>query len=536
MITPCFTIENLSFTYPNAEAPALENLSLTVEEGAFLLLCGKTGSGKTTLLHMLKKEMPPHGTMQGKRLYKGDDIDGLDPRTSASQIGYIMQDPDSQLVCDSVARELAYGLENLGASPERIRRTVAETASLLGLSDIFHARTDQLSGGQKQLVALGSVLAMGARVLLLDEPCSMLDPLAAADFLSVLERLNRETGVTIILTDHRLERTLPLRNQVLLLEAGRIRFLGSPNQSSSAFAAVGLEAALPAAARIYLKTGGTGTCPLSVGEGRQYLSRCVHLKETSAKPAPAPRGEQVLSVRDAWFRYEKKSPDVARGLNLSLYSGEIFALLGANGSGKTTALSLLAGILSPYSGKVKRLVDTALLPQNSKALFLQDTVGEDLRRAATHLGRGREAVEEVATLLEITHLLEQNPRDLSGGQRQKCALCRLLLTDAPLLLLDEPARGLDAPARQELTRILCNLAMQGKSVLFVTHDIEFAAETAHRCGLFFDGTIIAQADAFSFFAESTAYTTAVRRISRGITAPAVTIEQLAAFLEVNREG
>lgn len=536
MITPCFAIENLSFTYPESDTPALENLSLIIEEGAFLLLCGKTGSGKTTLLHMLKKEMTPHGIMQGKRLYKGDDIDGLDPRMSASQIGYIMQDLDSQLVCDSVARELAYGLENLGVSPERIRRTVAETASLLGLSEIFHARTDQLSGGQKQLVALGAVLAMGARVLLLDEPCSMLDPLAAADFLSVLERLNRETGVTIILTDHRLERTLPLCNQVLLLDMGQLRFFGSPGQSPSALARAGLESALPAAARIYLKTGGTGTCPLSVGEGRQYLSRCVHLKRNSVKNAPAPREKVVLSVRDAWFRYQKKSPDVIRGLHLSLYSGEIFALLGANGSGKTTALSMLAGLLPPYSGKIKRLVDTVLLPQNSKALFLQDTVGEDLRRAAAHLGKGDGAVEAAAALLGIAHLMERNPRDLSGGQRQKCALCRLLLTDAPLLLLDEPAKGLDAPARQELSWILRNLAKQGKTILFVTHDVEFAAETADRCGLFFDGTITAQTDTFSFFTESTAYTTAVRRISRGITAPVVTIEQLAAFWEVHCEG
>ena len=197
---------------------------------------------------------------------------------------------------------------------------------------------------------------------------------------------------------------------------------------------------------------------------------------------------------------------------------------------------MLAGLLPPYSGKIKRLVDTALLPQNSKSLFLQDTVGEDLHRAAAHLGKGREAVEEAAALLGIAHLMKQNPRDLSGGQRQKCALCRLLLTDAPLFLLDEPAKGLDASARQELSWILRRLARQGKTILFVTHDVEFAAETAHRCGLFFDGTITAQADTFSFFTESTAYTTAVRRISRGITAPAVTIEQLTAYLEVDCEG
>ncbi len=535
MIPPCYAIENLSFHYPGSSAPALKDLSLTIKEGAFVLLCGKTGSGKTTLLHMLKKEMTPHGTVHGSRLYKGEEIGQLDPRMSASQIGYIMQDPDSQLVCDSVSRELAYGLENLGTSSDRIRRAVAETASLLGLSDIFHARTDELSGGQKQLVALGAVLAMGARILLLDEPCSMLDPLAAADFLSVLERLNREEGITVILTDHRLERTLPLCSQVLLLKEGQLRFFGPPTESPAALAGAGMAAALPAAARIYLKTGGTGLCPLSVGEGRQYLSRLVKPEGKTVQPDPIPRGERILSVQDAWFRYQKKGPDVVRGLNFSLYAGEIFALIGTNGSGKTTALSLMAGLLHPYSGKVKRTGDTAMLPQNSKALFLQDTVGEDLRRAATHLGRGQEAVEEMIALMGAAHLLDKNPRDLSGGQRQKCALCRLLLTDAPILLLDEPARGLDAPARQELSRILRCLAKQGKTILFVTHDVEFAAETAHRCGLFFDGTMIADADAFSFFTESTAYNTAARRISRGITAPAVTVEQLTALLEADRE-
>ncbi len=536
MTTSCFAVENVTFTYRGSSVPALDHVSFTIEEGAFVLLCGKTGSGKTTLLHMLKKEMTPHGILHGRRLYKGKEISGLDSRLSASQIGYIMQDPDSQLVCDSVSRELAYGLENLGTPSDRIRRIVAETASLLGLSEIFHARTDQLSGGQKQLVALGAVLAMGAQVLLLDEPCSMLDPLAAADFFAVLERLNREAGITVILTDHRLERTLPLCSQVLLLKEGQLRFFGPSAGSPAALVDAGMAAALPAAARIYLKTGGTGPCPLSVGEGRQYLSRLAKLEEKPVPPDPLPRGELVLSIQDAWFRYQKKGPDVVRGLNFSLYAGEIFALIGTNGSGKTTALSLMAGLLRPYSGRIKRVRDTAMLPQNTKTLFLQDTVGEDLRRAAAHLGRGQKAVEDVSQQLGISQLLDKNPRDLSGGQRQKCALCRLLLTDAPVLLLDEPARGLDAPARQELSQLLQCLAGQGKTVLFVTHDVEFAAQTAHRCGLFFDGTVLAAAETFSFFIESTAYTTAARRISRGITPPAVTVEQLAAFLEADREA
>lgn len=534
---PCFTIENLSFTYPQGTAPVLEDVSLTVEEGAFLLLCGKTGSGKTTLLRMLKREMTPHGTLQGRRLYGNTDIAALDGRVSASKIGYIMQDPDAQLVCDSVCRELAYGLENLGTPSDTIRRTVAETASRLGLTNIFHARTDRLSSGQKQLVALAAVLAMGARVLLLDEPCSMLDPIAAADFLAVLERLHREEGITIIMTDHRLESALPICSGAVVLDEGKVIFSGPAKAAPAPIAAAGLEAALPAASRIFLKTGGEGPCPLSVGEGRQYLSRITNggvLEEQFPTFTSKDSTEPVLRVRDAWFRYHKKDSDVLRGLELSLYSGEVLALLGACGSGKTTALSLMAGLLRPYSGAVKLPREknpVAMLPANSGDLFLRNTVREDLELAAAHMGRGPQAVQQTAAMLGAAHLLKKNPRDLSGGERQKCALCRLLLTDAPILLLDEPARGLDAPARGELSRILRELARSGKAVLFVTHDVEFAADTADRCGLFFDGKVIAQEDAFSFFTGSTAYTTAARRISAGITGPAVTVEQVAALLQ-----
>ena len=533
---PCFTIENLSFTYPQGTAPVLKDVSLTVEEGAFLLLCGKTGSGKSTLLRMLKREMTPHGTLRGRRLYGDTDIAALDGRVSASKIGYIMQDPDAQLVCDSVAREMAYGLENLGTPSDGIRRTVAETASRLGLAGIFHARTDRLSSGQKQLVALAAVLAMGARVLLLDEPCSMLDPIAAADFLSVLERLHREEGITIVMSDHRLESALPLCTGAVVLDGGKVIFSGPAKAAPAAIAAAGLEAALPAASRIFLKTGGEGPCPLSVGEGRRYLSRITAGGVLEAQvPNPTSRdfADPVLQVRDAWFRYQKKDGDVLRGLELSLHSGEVLALLGACGSGKTTALSLMAGLLHPYSGSVKfscKKNPTAMLPANSGDLFLHDTVRGDLEQAAAHTGRGTEAVEETAAMLGAAHLLKRNPRDLSGGERQKCALCRLLLTDAPVLLLDEPARGLDAPARGELSRILRTLARDGKAVLLVTHDVAFAADTADRCGLFFDGKVIVQEDAFSFFTGSTAYTTAARRISAGITAPAFTVDQVTAQL------
>ena len=389
-------VKNLSFTYPNRDEAALAGLDFPVERGSFTVLCGQSGSGKTTLLRLLKRELAPHGTQGGEILYCGVPLSALDDRRSAAEIGFVRQDPDEQLVTDKVWHELAFGLESLGLKNGDIRRRVGEMASYFGIQSWYHNDTDHLSGGQKQLLNLAAVMVMQPKLLLLDEPTSQLDPIAAADFIATLQKLNRELGLTILLSEHRLEEVFPVADRVIVMERGKPCLTGTPRELCGALRGHPLAQGLPSASRIWAGLDVPDVpCPLTVREGRELLeTRFSDRSGARISVRPRPGTPPVLEAEGLCFRYEKDAPDVLRELSLSVRGGEIFALLGGNGAGKTTTLHLLAGLEKPYRGTIrvlgKKMKDykngalyrgcLSLLPQSPRTIFLKDSVREDYRQ------------------------------------------------------------------------------------------------------------------------------------------------------------
>lgn len=535
-------IENLNFRYPGAERNAVDGVSFSVHSGEFMVVCGVSGCGKTTLLRLLKPELAPAGKLDGRIVYCGGE------RTPA-QIGYVLQNPDNQIVTDKVWHELAFGLENLGLPTEVIRRRVGEMANYFGIQDWFRKKTDELSGGQKQLLNLAAVMVMQPRVLILDEPTSQLDPIAASDFIATLQKLNRELGLTILLVEHRLEEVFPIADRVLLMDSGRVLVCDAPEKIGDALPdGHPMRAALPSAVRIFRSVQVADRCPLTVREGRDFLERHFGNRRGTL-PEPAYRhGENVaVELKNVWFRYEKDLPDVLRGTSVQVYAGEIYAVLGGNGTGKTTMLQVIAGVRKAYRGKVliagKQIRDyggnslyrgvLALLPQNPQTVFIRDTVRADLTEMLEVHGvpkaEREKKIMDVAEKLSIASLLDRNPFDLSGGEGQKCALAKVLLTNPGILLLDEPTKGIDAGGKLVLKDILERLKADGMTVLLVTHDVEFAAETADRCALFFDGEILSADTPMRFFGGNTFYTTAANRMARTLCPNAVTCGQVVAF-------
>ena len=490
------TAKDLSFTYSGGTEPALRDLSFSVEEGEFLLLGGLSGSGKSTLLKLMKPEIAPKGTLTGELTYDGAPLSALPPRRRAGEIGLIGQDPDKQTVTDRVWHELAFGLENLGIEPEEIRRRTAEAAAYFGLEELMDREVATLSGGQKQLVNLAAVTAARPRLLLLDEPTAQLDPIGAEGFLAVLTRLNRDRGITVLLAEHRPEDTFPAAHRVMVLDKGRMAALDDPRRVCEGELPPGCP--LPTAARVWRGLSLPTPCPLSCREGREML-RPFSPRPATPDPAPA-LGEPVLTARELWFRYERSAPDVLRGLSLTVNKGEILALLGGNGSGKTTLLNLLAGVDKPYRGKIRATGRRALLPQSPTALFWKPTLGEDLQEVVPH-------PEEAAAEWGLAPLLDRHPYDLSGGEQQRAALLKVMLTRPEILLLDEPTKGMDGALRADLSARLKALSGAGVTVILATHDLEFAADTAHRAALLHRGETVGEDLPRSFFARNMFYTT-----------------------------
>lgn len=524
-------VENLTFRYPGAEKNAVEDVSFSLAEGEFAVLAGASGSGKTTLLKLLKRELKPFGEKSGGVFYRGES----DPTT---EIGFIFQDPEAGIVTDKVWHELAFGVESLGLPNEEIRRRVAEMAAYFGLEHLFRKSTADLSGGEKQLVNLASVLAMRPKLLLLDEPTAFLDPIAKTAFLNTIRKINRETGLTVLLAEHALEEALPAADRFFIMDGGRLAFSGAPREALSFFRAHPghpVYESLPAAMRIYHETAnetdgeadgrtGTGLPPMTVREGRAYLdSRGFFKAEMPSGPETATETTPVLELKDVWFRYEKDGKDVLRGLTLPMYEGEHFALLGGNGAGKSTALKVLAGILKPFRGKVawqgKTRPEIAYLPQNPETVFVKNTLREELPD------------EAYAASFGLAGLLDQHPNDLSGGEKERAALAKVLISKPKVLLLDEPTKGLDGAERRKLVELVRKLTGEGTAVLTVTHDVEFAASSADTCALLFDGEICGQGTPRDFFSGNPFYTTAANRISRrddgrGLILPEEVVEEL----------
>ena len=554
------------FTYPRQPKdttepkPALSDVSLEIRKGEFMVLCGASGCGKSTLLRLLKRELAPEGEKSGEIIFCGKEQSTLSEREAACEIGYVLQNPENQIVTDKVWHELAFGLENMGVPTPVIRRRVAEMACFFGIDDWFRKKTTELSGGQKQLLNLASILSMQPKLLILDEPTSQLDPIAASDFIHTLSKINKELGLTILLTEHRLEEVFPLADRVAVMDQGKLLFVESPRQAGHELKKFDpnhrMLLGLPSAVRIYQGLDAEDvTCPLTVRDGRNFIEENYNNTITRLEREPEKKEEKdrpiAMRMKDICFRYEKEEPDVLDHVALTLYEGEVVSLLGGNGAGKTTLLSVISGTNRPYYGKIevfgKRLQKyrgkelyirkLASLPQNPQTVFLKMTVREDYEELAKVLECKKSELEKkiqaVTQKLEITHLLDRHPYDLSGGEQQRAAIGKVLLLEPRLLLLDEPTKGIDAWSKRQLGNLLKDLRRQGITVLMVTHDVEFAAEVSDRCGLFFDHEITSVDTPEEFFCNNNYYTTAANRISRQQYENAITCEEVIELCRLN---
>lgn len=579
-----FDIDKFSFAYPDGNdesgrtylPDALRDTELHVRQGEFVVILGRSGCGKTTLLRQLKPSVTPVGKKKGQIIFDGKDICSLDDRMAASQIGFVWQDVNAQLVTDKVWHELAFGLESLGYDNGYVRRRVAEMGSFFGLGDIFHRKVMELSGGQKQLVNLASVMAMSPKVLVLDEPTSQLDPIAANDFINSLVRINRELGTTIIMTEHRLEDVLPVCNRSVVMENGRIIYDGDVRGFAESVRTKridrGLYLSMPASVQIYmgLEKDSGKQLPLTVPDAREWLvdydrkfrenggapvvpeiqnrgaDEGVNGSENQADNAAVDKGDKkpgavngqkdagcreehpvVCSLDEVSFRYERNTGDVLRQVSLDIYANEILMINGSNGCGKSTMLSLIANLYSPYSGKLRiaKNLRTGMLPQNPELLFTRRSVRDELIDA-----NDRQQLAEIVRFCRLEELLDRHPYDLSGGEKQRLGLAKVLIADPDILLMDEPTKGLDNGFKLQLADMLRKLQKRGKTIVVVSHDIEFCAVAGDRVALLFDGEVATVGDVRSYMSDNNFFTTAASRISRNILDGAVTVrEVLAAY-------
>ena len=560
-------VDGLKFSYPNQLKKALNNINFSIDEGDFVLICGESGCGKSTLLRHLKPELSPHGQVSGDIYYYSQKINDYSSKQIASEIGYVLQNPDSQIVTDKVWHELAFGLENMGLDTQSIRLRVAEMASFFGIQGWFRKNVNDLSGGQKQLLNLASIMAMQPKILILDEPTSQLDPIAAKDFIDTLVRINKELSTTIIMTEHNLEDIYSVCDKVIVMEDGKVicndtnykvADILSGDKNHKMFKS------LPTPSKIYNQLNGylegASKSPLTVKDCRQWLNDSMDeltitkLDDTETEINIDEKDREIaIELKDVYFQYNKISEPTIRDLSFKVYKGEIYSILGGNGTGKSTTLSLVARQRKPQRGKIfinniemkkynnKSLYENnlALLPQNPQSLFVFETVREDLEEVLILQNKDREYIDKevkrVSKLLDIEHLLEHHPYDLSGGELQRAGMAKVMLLNPKIILLDEPTKGLDAYCKEEIGKMLMKLRDMGVTIVVVSHDIEFSARYSDRCAMFFDGSIVSEGTPKEFFIGNNFYTTVSNRIARNIFEDTLIHEDVVSLCKKNIE-
>ena len=532
--------DRVTITYPDSTEPVLRDVSLTIPEGELVLVVGRTGSGKTTLLRAINGLVPHFtgGTLTGRVEIDGRTTSTHAPRDLADLIGVVPQDPMSGFVTDTVEDELAYGMECLGLAPDVMRRRVEETLDLLGLADVRSAPLRSLSGGQRQRVAIGAALTSHPKVLVLDEPTSALDPGAAEEVLAALHRLVHDLGVTVVLSEHRLERVVQYADLIVIVPGN-----GEPLQVGTPSDAMRVAPIAPPVVELG-RLAGWHPLPLTVRDARRaagplrdlLVGRTPHLR-------PVSTGTRALaSLQSASVSYG--SVRALRDVSVTLNSGEVVALMGRNGAGKSTLMQALVGIGPAPSGTVRvnnqdprsiasrdLLASVGLVPQEPADLLEATTIAEECRAADkdAHVDAGTTRALLALMAPEIDDRM--HPRDLSEGQRLLLVLCLVLAARPPLLLLDEPTRGLDYPTKARLARVLADLAEAGHCVVLATHDVELVAEVADRVVILADGEIVADGPTSDVVMSSPMFAPQVAKI----LSPQLwlTVDQVSAALDTH---
>lgn len=475
-------IKNLSFSYPNSKNNVLKNINLTVNEGEFCVLIGKSGSGKSTLLKLLKKEIAPYGNLNGEILF------------SSEKIGFVNQNVESNIVTDTVLGELSFAPQNYGKSREKINLKVAEVSNYFNLNNYIGEKIENLSGGSKQIISLASVMTMSPNILLLDEPASQLDPVSAENFVNTVIKLNKEQGITVIISEHNIANVLPFADKIIVLENGSVSFCGTPLKTAKFLVESDSEIKDVLPPYTFL----TEDREIYFSNAKKFADK---IKEKSAEPYV--KGEKSLVAKNISFAYKKGLKDVFFSLDYSAEKGKINTIIGANGSGKTTLLKCLSNVLKCYSGKIKAKGKTAYLPQNVQTLFLKDTVLEEVPD------------KNILKKFDLDKYEEQSPFDLSGGEAQRLALAKVISLNADIILLDEPTKSIDVVFKNDFANMLKELAKSGKTIIIVTHDLEFAGKYSDVVSFLFDGKIIASAPRREFFSSLDVYTTSLSRLTNG---------------------
>ncbi|HLM10066.1 MAG TPA: ATP-binding cassette domain-containing protein [Thermoleophilaceae bacterium] len=523
MADPLVSADRFTYRYADGAEPALANVSLELAPGSFTLLAGVSGCGKSTLLRALCGLVPHFhgGEARGSLQVAGLSVRDHGPGQLAAHCGTVFQEPETQVVMGGVRAELELPLEHRRLSAGAVARAVEETALALGIGDLLDRRTDTLSGGELQRVALAAAMVHAPRLLVLDEPASQLDPVAGDELVALLRRLNEDWGTAVVVAEHRLERWLPAADRVIALARGRIVCDGPPDRFLS-WAAGHAAELLPPAARMF-SLAGLRPLPASVKQARAALS-AHRLEPVPAEPADRPprrRPEAALRLREVWLEIED-GPVALRGVSLRFEPGERVALLGRNGAGKSTLLRVAKGLVAPTRGRVERAGDVALLLQNPGDYLIHEHAVEDA--GAAGVAAAGLAGRELA-----------NPRDLSGGERQRLAL-EVVLAGGPCaaVLLDEPTRGMDRPHQDELTSRICELSAAGAASVVATHDTEFAAAFAERVVLLGQGVVIADGAPADVLGGGRHFSTETARVTAGaaLTPEEGAVLVTAAALEV----
>lgn len=513
-------INNVTFNYPDSEKSAIKNINLTVNEGEFILIVGPSGCGKSTLIRLLNRVIPDYygGTIEGEVYIKGKDIEFLDKKQLVESVGMVYQHPEKQIILQDVEREIAFGLENFNTDINTMKRNVSEVISLLGLNKIRDKQTTEISGGEKQRVAIASVVSMDPEIIVFDEPISQLDPISAEEVLNSIKKLNRDLGKTIILVEQRLDKCFHMADRIIFMERGEIIGEGTPKNIPEN---ITKKYHIPTITYIF-KEAGFKKLPTTVKEGRDIIKNCEFedLKEEKLNFK-----EVIMEVEKLNFEYER-GYKILKDLSFKLHKGEIMTVMGENGAGKSTLFKIIAGMINKYKGKIfidnknikssklkERIKKIGYLSQNPNNYFGRKTVFEEVAYTLKNIGEyEEERVNQVMEILNINHLKDKNPRDLSGGEKQRVAIACTLITDPEILILDEPTRGMDAEAKENLGGIIKSLAEGGKSIVIITHDSDFAGNHSHSIMLMFNGEIVANGSAMDILNNSMYYSPQISKI------------------------